>query len=108
MDYQSTVQSKRNNSMSIDIERILEEIKILPELVKEQICLQGAIDNNDPYLGCNGLRDILNKGYKETDKIKTDGVERMIFRNISENDMVDLLAKEGGLRSVLLTPNKHL
>ena len=53
--------------MSIDIERILEEIKILPELVKEQICLQGAIDNNDPYLGCYGLRDILNKGYKEKD-----------------------------------------
>ena len=52
--------------MSIDIFKILEEIKILPKW-DEQICLQSVKDNNDPFLGISFVKNIEKKGYKESD-----------------------------------------
>ena len=53
--------------MNIDIDRILLEMELLPELKWGQICLQGVKGNNDPFLGRGKVVDIIKKGYKETD-----------------------------------------
>ena len=53
--------------MNIDIDRILLEMEVLPELKYGQICLQGVKGNNDPFLGVSFVKDIIKKGYKETD-----------------------------------------
>lgn len=53
--------------MNIDIDRILLEMELLPELKWGQICLQGVKGNNDPLLGLGKVVDIIKKGYKETD-----------------------------------------
>ena len=50
----------------------------------------------------NGSRVIENKGYSHLDIIQTDGVERRIYSKINNEDLISLITKEGGLRTVLL------
>jgi FkbM family methyltransferase len=50
----------------------------------------------------NGSRIIENKGYSHLDIIQTDGVERRIYSKINNEDLISLITKEGGLRTVLL------
>lgn len=52
--------------MSIDLQKIKDEIKTLPQW-KEQICLQGVKDNNDPFFGCGTFHRIKELGYNEKD-----------------------------------------
>ena len=52
--------------MSIDLERIKEELKTLPDY-KDQICLQGTKDNLDPFWGVGRWNEKYEMGYKETD-----------------------------------------
>jgi len=51
--------------MSIDIEKIKSELKLLPKF-DEQICLQGTKDNLDPFLGV-GAKIYNNTGHKENE-----------------------------------------
>jgi len=52
--------------MSIDIEKIKSELKLLPKF-DEQICLQGTKDNLDPFWGVGKWNEKYELGYKETD-----------------------------------------
>jgi len=51
--------------MSLDLERIKEELKTLPDY-KDQICLQGTKDNLDPFYGI-GAKVFNNTGRKEVE-----------------------------------------
>ena len=60
------------------------------------------------YIGSsweNGSNIIEKKGYKSINRLKTDGVERKIFEDISNEDLINLITKEGGIRTVLLKAN---
>ena len=50
----------------------------------------------------SGTEIIENLGYKKKKLIKTDGVTRAIFENISNNDLINLCTNTGGIRAVLL------
>jgi hypothetical protein len=52
--------------MSIDLEKIKQELKLLPKF-DEQICLQGTKDNLDPFWGVGKWNEKYELGYKETD-----------------------------------------
>lgn len=52
--------------MSIDIEKIKQELKLLPDF-KTQICLQGTKDNLDPFWGIGKWHEKYKKGYNEKD-----------------------------------------
>jgi len=52
--------------MSVDLQKIKEELKILPKF-EDQICLQGTKDNLDPFWGIGKWLEKHEKGYKETD-----------------------------------------
>ena len=48
--------------MSINLNKILEEMKILPELKYGKICLQSVEGNNDPFLGIGSwFNDIISE-----------------------------------------------
>ncbi len=51
-----------------------------------------------------GTKLIEERGYKGSAPIKTDGVFRKIFENISNDDAVDFICHVGGARTVLLAP----
>ena len=61
--------------MSLDLDKIKDELKRLPEFKPpffDQICLQGVEDNPDPFFGTNSLKGSKHaqnalKPYKETD-----------------------------------------
>lgn len=40
------------------------------------------------------------------DEIKTDEEKRKIFKDIKNNDAIKIICKTGGLRTVLLSPEK--
>lgn len=47
-----------------------------------------------------------DRGYKGAPAIRTDDVERKIFENISDEDAVELICREGGIRTVLLQKSR--
>ena len=49
-----------------------------------------------------GTKKIEAKGYISTEAIQTDEYERVIFKNIKEQDAIDLICNEGGVRCVVL------
>lgn len=54
--------------MSLDLDKIKEELKRLPEFKPpffDQISLQGVEDNPDPFFGIGSMKDLTS--YKETD-----------------------------------------
>ena len=53
-----------------------------------------------------GANKIENKGYKSDVIIKTDGVERKIYDNISSDDLKYFLLEVGGVRTVVLQNDK--
>ena len=68
LDFEATAQTKRVNNMSIDLDKIKDELKLLPNFKPpffDQICLQGVEDNSDPFFGCDTIKSL--KPYKETD-----------------------------------------
>jgi FkbM family methyltransferase len=50
-----------------------------------------------------GTDRIQKLGYKGSEPFKTDGVERVLFENINQQDLVDLVSNTGGVRTVLLS-----
>lgn len=52
-----------------------------------------------------GTAQILSRGYRGSAPIKTDDVERVLFENISSEDAIALICREGGVRTVLLARN---
>lgn len=52
-----------------------------------------------------GTRIISERGYRGSAPIATDGVKRVIFENISDDDAVDFICGVGGARTILLAPN---
>ena len=42
-------------------------------------------------------------GYKGSQPIRTDDVERVIFEDIRDDDAVDLICRTGGIRTILLS-----
>ena len=53
-----------------------------------------------------GTEQILARGYRGSTPIPTDGVERVIFEDISPEDCIDILCRTGGLRTVLLAKGR--
>ena len=49
-----------------------------------------------------GTKKIEAKGYIGTESIHTDEYERVIFKNIKDQDAIDLICHEGGVRCVVL------
>ncbi|MEW6593816.1 MAG: FkbM family methyltransferase [Thermodesulfobacteriota bacterium] len=49
-----------------------------------------------------GTKLIEAKGYRGTATIASDGVVRTIFEDIGQEDAIDLICREGGIRTVLL------
>lgn len=50
----------------------------------------------------HGTRLIEARGYTGVMAIASDGVGRVVFENIAQNDAIDLICREGGIRTVLL------
>ena len=62
------------------------------------------------YVGTSwfkGSNILISNGYEPVTAIKTDGVERMIFKNIKNDDLMNFLTITGGLRSVLLSAKRE-
>ena len=51
-----------------------------------------------------GTARVRERGYEGSDPIATDGVERVIFENIKNEDAIDFICRTGGLRTVVLAP----
>ena len=51
-----------------------------------------------------GTERVRTRGYEGSAPIATDGVERVIFENISNADAIDFICRTGGLRTVVLAP----
>jgi FkbM family methyltransferase len=51
-----------------------------------------------------GTRIIDERGYKGSAPIATDGVTRVIYENIKDDDAIDFICRTGGARTVLLAP----
>ena len=49
-----------------------------------------------------GSARIAAKGYKPGERIATDGVHRTLFSDIRSDDVIDLLCRTGGVRTVIL------
>ncbi len=54
-----------------------------------------------------GSEIIESRGYIGSDPIPTDGVNRKIFDNISDEDAIDFICNVGGARTVVLMPMKN-
>ena len=52
-----------------------------------------------------GSEIVENLGYKSFYKIINDDVERRIYKNITNDDIINLLTKTGGLRTVVFVPD---
>lgn len=52
----------------------------------------------------DGTARVEARGYSGSDPIPTDGVERVIFEDISNEDAIDFICRTGGLRTVVLAP----
>ena len=50
----------------------------------------------------NGTRIIENKGYQSNLTVKSDGEVRKIFKDLKNEDALDLICSKGGIRTVLL------
>ena len=53
----------------------------------------------------HGTQRLEGLGYTSAKLIKSDGVERAIFSGVSNLDLVELICKSGGIRTVLLCPS---
>ncbi len=53
-----------------------------------------------------GTAIIEGRGYSGSDPISTDGVERKIFENVTDDDAIDFICHTGGARTVLLAPGE--
>ena len=53
-----------------------------------------------------GTRLIDDRGYKGSAPIPTDGVARVVYENIADDDAIDFICRCGGARTVLLAPPK--
>ncbi|HCP00507.1 MAG: hypothetical protein CL573_05415 [Alphaproteobacteria bacterium] len=51
-----------------------------------------------------GTARVAERGYEGSAPISTDGVERVIFENIKNEDAIDFICRTGGLRTVVLAP----
>lgn len=51
-----------------------------------------------------GTKRVRDRGYEGSEPIPTDGVERVIFENITNDDAIDFICRTGGLRTVVLAP----
>ncbi|MBO22446.1 MAG: hypothetical protein CMM26_08780 [Rhodospirillaceae bacterium] len=51
-----------------------------------------------------GTARVAERGYKGSAPIHTDGVKRVIFENIGNEDAIDFICRTGGLRTVVLAP----
>jgi FkbM family methyltransferase len=51
-----------------------------------------------------GTRLVEALGYKGSDPIVTDDVERVIYEHIKNEDAIDLICRTGGMRTVLMAP----
>jgi len=49
-------------------------------------------------------RSLKDKGYSPGQRIATDGIHRTLFENVSNEDVVEIITKSGGARTVLLAP----
>jgi FkbM family methyltransferase len=49
-----------------------------------------------------GTQLIEARGYRRGETIRSDGVARVVFEDIREQDAIDLICREGGIRTVLL------
>lgn len=49
-----------------------------------------------------GTQQIEARGYRKGQSIRSDGVVRAIFEDIREQDAIDMICREGGIRTVLL------
>jgi FkbM family methyltransferase len=49
-----------------------------------------------------GTKLIEKRGYAGVETVRSDGVERVIFENIADEDAIALICREGGIRTVLL------
>lgn len=62
-----------------------------------------------PYLSSSwarGTKIINDRGYKGCDPIKTDGLTRVIYENVTHKDAIDFIAGVGCARTILLAPKK--
>lgn len=50
-----------------------------------------------------GTKKIEARGYRGSEPIVTDDVKRVIFENLRESDVLDLVCRTGGIRTVLLS-----
>ena len=55
----------------------------------------------------NGSNIIKKFGYKPIKTIKSDGNTRKIFKNIRNEDAIEMICKTGGIRTVLLRPTSN-
>lgn len=71
---------------------------ILRRLFKAGYCVK-SVGSSSKF----GSSQLEARGYKGGAEIKSDGDLRKIFKNISESDTIDLICREGGIRTILLT-----
>ena len=53
-----------------------------------------------------GTRVLTGLGYEPGERIATDGLYRTLFHDISDEDIIDILTRTGGARTVLLSPGQ--
>jgi FkbM family methyltransferase len=53
-----------------------------------------------------GTAIVESRGYRGLCSIATDDVTRVLFENISDSDALDLICRTGGIRTVLLAPDR--
>jgi FkbM family methyltransferase len=66
-----------------------------------------AADYHARYVGSSSERGtaiVEAKGYRGGAPIRTDDMRRVIFENIADDDLVELVTSTGGVRTVLLAP----
>jgi FkbM family methyltransferase len=54
-----------------------------------------------------GTAIVESRGYRGLCSIATDDVTRVLFENISDSDALDLICRTGGIRTVLLAPDRE-
>lgn len=51
----------------------------------------------------SGSEIIMNKGYKPFKFVRTDGMRRGLFANLSDDDAIEIITRSGGIRTVVLS-----
>lgn len=71
------------------------------------LCRMLAAGYHAAYIGSSSQRGtaiVESLGYRGEPPIRTDDVERVIFRDIADDHFLELIADRGGVRTVLLAP----